>query len=221
MKLAEAEGYYADLQFFRCNDRSKIPPVAITFSREGADGKLLYGIPNVTAILDSPEERLRGDNSPSGKKLVRAVDGTAANQESGVFGGKVRFEEFSSPARVLLSESTDSELHRPFDVAAQYSSSVRDEAVRRMAVSFADSSQFSFLKDCVVHPEITKVLSRYTPMFGARETAQVQDAKLTSNGILQLMVANPEDLSGQPILLRVELSFIPAAFCKVSFSELD
>ena len=221
IKIGETHGFDAELQFFRCHDRSVLAPVALTFKKIESDGKTVYGLPNVTAILDTPEERLRGDNSPSGKKLTRATDGIAEEGEEGTFGGKVIFETFLHPSRVLISESTDPELHRPFDLAAQYAPGNEIDAINRMITSLSVGEPYSFLSECVVHPSLTQYLSRYSQLFGARERADI--VHVTKNGDASYIITavDPEDKEGPPLSLRLKVQFSPFASVTITPTDLD
>lgn len=216
VKTGEALGYTTELQFFRCSDRSVLAPVALTFKRVSPNGSTEYGLPNVTSILDSPEERLRGDNSASGKKLTRATDGTAEEREDATFGGKVVFETFPYPARVLISESTDTELHRPFDLSAQFSPEIQVSALATMCQSLTTQMPFSYLAECVVHPALTQFLSRYSQLFGARERAEIVNVDSDGNHTAIITVVNPEQSEGPPLSLRAQLHFSPNASVTIS-----
>jgi hypothetical protein len=219
IKTGEAHGFETELQFFRCNDRSTIAPVALAFKKITLAGDVMYGLPNVSAILDAPEERLRGDNSSSGKKLTRATDGTAEDGEAGTYGGKITFETFRDPVRILISESTDTELHRPFDLAAQYSPTIESDAVARMTEALTSEGPFSFLAECVIHPHLTQFLSRYSQLFGAREKADIVQVTQHKEGSLLITVLNPELKEGVPLTFRTEIDFSP--FASVRLSEVD
>ncbi len=219
VKLGESLGYETELQFFRCTDRSTIPPVALAFKKITPHGDTVYGLPNVTAILDTPEERLRGDSSPSGKKLTRATDGTAEDGEEAAFGGKVLFETFTHPARVLISESTDTELHRPYDMVAQYAPENEIDAVNTMIEALLSKERFSFLAECVVHPHLTQYLSRYSQLFGARERADICELIQEEDGSLRMTVLNPDQKEGPPLSLLTEIRLSPLASVSIEQSD--
>ena len=221
IKTGESRGFETEIQFFRCTDRSQLAPVALAFKRIGPDGDVEYGLPNVTAILDTPEERLRGDSSSSGKKLTRATDGTAEEGESGAFGGKVTFETFIHPVRILISESTDTEVHRPFDVTAQFAEENEADATNRAAKALTTKEPFSFLAECVVHPHLTQYLSRSSQLFGARERAEIVEIKDNGDGSLLLWVQNPEQMEGQPLHLKATIQFLPYASTTISETDVN
>jgi hypothetical protein len=211
-ELAEAAGrigYTPHIQFFRCDDRTKTPPLVITFVETRPYQIAAFGVPNLNLIFDTPDPRLRGEREdPAGQKKVKVPDGSGVEGGTHGFSHSLRFEHFSAPVRIVLSPSTDTQLHRPFDISVQYSQEAFEEAKCQMTMALkrGEGADFNHLLDCIAKPAIGEALALQYPEFGPRGSPEILPGSFWDDDGMHVMVRSPRFESTKDIDAVVKLT---------------
>jgi hypothetical protein len=79
----------------------------------------------------------------------------------------LQFELHSGPARMLLTESTDPEFHRPFDVSVQYGEKAFTEAMSTAWKKLQTVTEGgSYIFDSIIIPTVRERLLADSPIMG-------------------------------------------------------
>jgi hypothetical protein len=183
--------------------------LAITFVETQPHHTAAFGVPNLNLIFDTPDPRLRGEREdPAGQKKVKVTDGSGVERSTDGFSHSLCFEPFSTPVRILLSPSTDTQLHRPFDISVQYSQEAFEEAKSRMARALkrGEGAEFNHLLDCIAKPAIGAKLALEYPEFGPRESPEILPGSFWDDDGVHVIVRSPVFESTEDIDAVVKLT---------------